>query len=241
MADSHLTLARKLVEMINAREAESARVASFLHDDVGQVLSAVGLQLDVLRLDLRDQAPGIGERTAEIQALLGEVVERLRNLSYELNPSIVERAGFQFALDRLVGRYREQFRGGSIRFLFDSAVRLPTPVATVLYKIAEQALDNAVRHSGATQIEVMVRPSMRTVGLEVRDNGQGFELAPASAPPAGLGILLMEHYARQAGLDFTVKSAAGKGTIIKASQRISKTFERGGSEPGKGRGAAKGD
>ena len=105
----------------------------FLHDDVGQVLSAIGLQLDVLRMDLRAKAPEIVDRTAEIQQLLGAVVERLRNLSYELNPSIVERAGFQFALDRLIGRYRDEFHG-SIRFLFDSAVRLPTASATMLYK-----------------------------------------------------------------------------------------------------------
>ncbi len=234
MADSYLTLARKLVEMINAREAESARVATFLHDDVGQVLSAVGLQLDVLRMDLRDKAPEIGERTSEIQTLLGEVVERLRNLSYELNPSIVERAGFQFALDRLIGRYRDQFRG-SIRFLFDSSVRLPSATATVFHKIAEHALDNAVRHSGATQIEVLVRPSLRGTSLEVRDNGAGFTPPPASDAPAGLGILLMEHYARQCGLDFSVKSAPGKGTIVKASQRNIRTNERGsgGPEPGR--------
>jgi signal transduction histidine kinase len=220
MTDSNLALARKLVAMVNAREQESVRVAAFLHDDVGQVLSAVGLQLDVLRMDLCDRAPEIVERTAEIQQVLGAAVERLRNLSYELNPSIVERAGFQFALDRLIGHQRDQFQG-SIRFLYDSSVRPPREMANIMFKIAEHGLDNAVRHSRAQQIEVLVRPTGRGTTLEIRDNGIGFDKPRPGVPPTGLGLLLMEHYATQAGLEFAVKSAPGKGTIIKTSHRIS--------------------
>src|SRR3954467_8002663 len=98
-------LKRMIVSAINAREVESARVSKLLHDEVGQVLSAVGLQMDVLKLDYRGQIPEITERINEIQQILDTAVQQVRTLSYDLNPSIVERAGLHSALDRLIGRF----------------------------------------------------------------------------------------------------------------------------------------
>src|SRR5687767_13617296 len=128
MSDSQRVLKRMIVSTINAREVESDRVSRLLHDEVGQVLSAVGLQLDVLKLDFREQLPEITERIKEIQSMLDQAVEQVRALSYDLNPAVVERAGLQRAMDRLVGRMRTQF-SGSIRFLHDPAARVPLPVA----------------------------------------------------------------------------------------------------------------
>src|SRR5438876_9898904 len=82
------------------------KLARLLHDDVAQMLSAVGLQLDILRMDLEETVPGIANRTVEIQELLDRVVKRVRDLSYELSRGIVERAGLQLALDVLVVRRR---------------------------------------------------------------------------------------------------------------------------------------
>ncbi len=124
--DSQRSLAQLLVTMMNAREVEYARVSRALHDDVGQVLSAVGLQLDVLRMDFKDRAPDIVQRTQEIQQLLEKAVVHVRDLSYELNPAIVERAGLPFALERLADRFRKGFNGG-LRLLIDPGVRLPLP------------------------------------------------------------------------------------------------------------------
>src|SRR5262245_12773492 len=81
------------------------KLARKLHDEVAQVLSGAGLQLDVLRMDMEERVPEIVPRIAEIQDLLERVVRNIRDVSYELNPGIVERAGLQPALDLLVGRY----------------------------------------------------------------------------------------------------------------------------------------
>src|SRR3954447_25317528 len=145
MTESQRFLHRMIVSTINAREVESNRVSRILHDDVGQVLSAVGLLLDVMKLDFRNQVPDITDRVNEIQKMLDHAVKEVRSLSYDLNPSVVERAGLQMALDRLVGRYREKF-AGSLRYLYDSSVRVPLAVGNAWYKIAELALDNAVTH-----------------------------------------------------------------------------------------------
>lgn len=216
MAEADGLLKRMIVSTINAREVESNRVSRLLHEDVGQVLTAVGLQLDVLKLDFKAREPDIVGRVHDIQKLLDQAVKRVRALSYDLNPAVVERAGLQWALDRLIGRVRGGFPG-SIRFLFDTSTRIPVAVSNAWYKIAELALDNAVKHSQAARIEVHVKIAGRKTALEIRDNGCGFSLAGARATPAGLGLLLMEHYAAQAPIELAVKSDAAKGTTVRST------------------------
>ncbi len=139
---SQPALAQMLFAAMNEHEAVLARVSRLLHDDVSQILSAVGLQLDAMRMDFREQAPGVDSRAAEIQELLEQAIEQLRDISNELNPSIVERAGLQFALDRLVGKPAPNF-SGTLRLHFDASLRVPTILAKAFYKITECALDIA--------------------------------------------------------------------------------------------------
>jgi len=206
---------------MNAREEEGARVSRILHDDVGQILSAIGLQLDLLRMDINENVAGCSRRIVEIQKVIELAVAQVRDLSYELNPSIVERTGLQFALDRLAGRFRKDF-SGSIRLLFDPSVRLPLETATAVYKIAEQALDNAVRHSGATKVEVVVKSGRPGVTLEIRDNGSGFAATRPADDAQGLGLNLMRYHAAQSGLRFSVASIPEQGTIVRAIFRAVK-------------------
>lgn len=208
-------LARVLASVINGHQQEGARVARLLHDDISQTLSAVGLHLDLLRMDVEAECPETARRISEAQKMLERTVEQVRALSYELNPEIVERAGLQVALERLVGRYREIVRQ-PIRLLYDSSVRVPSQVAAGMYKIAECALDNAARHSGARHIEIYVRQARRgAVTLEVRDDGAGFDSEAVGLEAPGLGLLLMKCYAEQGDLGLEVKSRHGEGTIVK--------------------------
>jgi signal transduction histidine kinase len=216
LTDSQRFLQRMIVSTINAREVEYNRVSRLLHDEVGQVLSAVGLQMEVLKLDLKESVPAIVERIHEIQKVLDQAVQRVRALSYDLNPAVVERAGLQSALDRLIGRFRAQF-SGSVRFLFDSSVRVPLAVANAWYKIAELALENAVKHASATKVELHVKSTNKATVLEIRDNGSGFSLVEAKLKPSGLGLLLIEHYATQAPISIDIKSTPGKGTVVRST------------------------
>jgi signal transduction histidine kinase len=216
MADSQRFLTRMLVSAINAREQESDRVSRRLHDEVGQVLSAVGLQLDALKLEFQDRIPEIVGATQNIQTMLEQAMKEVRALSYDLNPAVVERVGLQFAMDRLVGRFRDRYKG-SLRFLYDSSVRVPLDIGNAWYKITEHALDNAVQHSKASKIEVHVRPTGKSSILEIRDNGEGFSVPDVKLKSAGLGLLLMEHYASQAELDLQETSEPGRGTVIRCT------------------------
>ncbi len=206
-------LAEALVAAIHENEAVLARVARLLHDDVSQVLSAVGLQLDAMRMDFREQTPGIDERASEIQSMLEQAIEQLRDISNELNPSIVERAGLQFAMDSLAGKARKNF-DGSLRLQIDPAARIPTAIATTFYKIAECAVDNALARPRCSLIEVKLKRSQSEFVLEIRDNGQ---LAQTDSSTLTWGRLLMDYYAKKGHVALAVDASPDGGTVVRAS------------------------
>lgn len=202
------------LRIAEAHLADRARLSRFLHDEVAQFLSGAGMQLDLVRMDFEDSVPAIGPRVEQIQKILEEIVVRIRDLSYELNPVAVERAGLHAALDHLVGRGRKQFKG-SLRLLYDSSVRVPLEVAVAFHRIAEQAVENAIRHSGATLIEVMVKRSRRGHVLEVRDNGCGFDYPDVRSRAAGLGLVLIESCAARGGLRLHLGPNGTSGSVVR--------------------------
>jgi two-component system sensor histidine kinase NreB len=210
-------LAQMLFAAVSEHEAALGRVSRLLHDDVSQVLSAVGLHLDAMRMDFRAEAPGIEERAAEIQNMLEQVIEQLRDISNELNPSVVERAGLQFALDRLAGKVRKNF-SGSFRLHFDPGTHVPTAIAKTFYKIAECAVDNALARQKCTTIEIQVKRARGECVLEVHDNGY-LEITDSAAVP--LGQMLMDYYATKSEVSLKVKGSADEGTVVRASYPLS--------------------
>ena len=226
MSDKHPTkrtskasqpaLAQMLFAAIQEHDAALDGVARVLHDDVGQVLSAVGLQLDAMRMDFRDQAPGLDDRAAEIQTMLEQVIEQLRDISNELNPSIVERAGLQFALDRLVGKFRKTF-SGSVRLHFDAAARVPTAIATTFYKIAECALESAVARPRCSAIDIHVKRAQGDFVLEIRDNAEA-DAGDRSKLP--LARLLLDYYASKGRVALDIQGSPSRGTVIRASHPL---------------------
>jgi two-component system NarL family sensor kinase len=200
---------------IDKQRLERGKLARMLHDEVAQILSGVGLQLDILRMDFEGGVPEIVGRTAEIQDLLELVVRRIRDLSYELNPDIVERAGLQPALDLLVGRFRKVFPG-VMRLVYDSTVRIPSDAGGALERIAEEAVANAVQHARCGQIEIIVKSTRAGAVLQVRDDGTGFDYEQQRKAPHGLGLSMMDFCAAKAGLRLSVAGSDGKGSVIRA-------------------------
>jgi signal transduction histidine kinase len=213
--NSELRFRALALAALENQRVERAKLARMLHDEVAQILSGVGLQLDILRMDYEATIPEIVGRTAEIQELLERVVLRIRDLSYDLNPGIVDRAGLQAALDLLVGRYRKIFPGG-LRLIYDSSVRIPRGAGAALERIAEEAVANAVQHSGCGQIEILVKATRGGVVLQVRDDGTGFDYERQRKAPGGLGLSMMEYCAAKAGLRLGITGSEGRGSIIRA-------------------------
>ena len=107
---------------------------------MGQNFTALGLQLDLMRMDLETVSPEICGRIAEIQKVLGEMMEQVREYSYALNPSIVERTGLRSALDRLASRVQGRFTG-AVRLNVDPSLKIEKRVASAMYHIAQEALE----------------------------------------------------------------------------------------------------
>jgi two-component system NarL family sensor kinase len=205
-----------VLSALGAQEFERQMVAKFLHDKVGQNLTAVGLQLDLVRMDMECLSPDTASRVSDIQKLLEVMMQEVREYSYELNRAAVERAGLRSALDRLTTRVRGRF-SGAVRVNVDPSLKLDPKVASSLYQIAQEAVENAVQHSACSVIEIAVKSTKAGLSLEVRDNGRGFDPADVLGGRRGLGILSMEHYAAQAGLDFSIRSNRETGSVVHAA------------------------
>ena len=201
---------------LKSQEFERRMASKFLHDTVGQNLTALGLQLDLVRMDLEAPAPEVCLRIEEVQKVLGTIMEDVREYSYQLNPSTVERAGLRSALDRLLLRLRGQFTG-SIRLNVDPSLKLDPVIAPALFHIAQEALENALRHASCSAIGIAVKSTRNGPSLEVRDNGRGFDPEDLAAGRRGLGLLSMEHYAAQAGLSLSIVSGKDAGTTVHAA------------------------
>lgn len=210
-------LRRTVLGALKAQEFERNMMSRFLHDSVGQNLTALGLQLDLIRMDLAAGAPGAGDRITEVQKALGEMMDAVREYSYELNPATVERAGLRVALDRLAVRSRQRFTG-TIRVNVDPSSKVEPGLASALYQIAQEAVENAVLHSGCTAIDILMKTTRGITVLEVRDNGRGFDRDNIEGGQRGLGLLSMEHYAAQAGMELTIVSKRGIGTTVRAKR-----------------------
>jgi signal transduction histidine kinase len=214
-SDSEQRFRTLALAAIEHEQSERGELARMLHDEVAQILSGVGLQLDILRMDLEDRVPEIASRTAEIQSLLDQLAKHIRHLSYELNPDIVKRAGLQSALDLLVGRFRTIFPG-DLHLVYAPSVRIPTEVEVAMQRIAEEAVANAVRHANCDRIRIVVKSTRQGAALQVRDNGIGFDYERERRVPRGLGLLMMDHCARKAGLGLSIQGHAGGGSIVNA-------------------------
>ncbi len=209
-------LRRTVLSALKAQEFDRRMASQFLHDSVGQNLTALGLQLDLVRMDVEPLAPEISARIVEIQKMLETMMEEVREYSYELNPSIVERAGLRPALDRLISRVGSRFMGG-VRINADPSLKIDPKTATAFYHIAQEAVENAAQHSGCSAVEIAVKSTRNGPILEVRDNGRGFDPEDILGTRRGLGLLSMEHYAAQAGLELSIISDRESGTVVRAA------------------------
>jgi PAS domain S-box-containing protein len=216
--DAEEELRHTVLGALKAQEHQRMMVAKFLHDEVGQTLTALGLRLDLVRMDLDGVAPEISQRVAEVQQILGDMMESVREYHNELNPSTVERAGLRPALDRLVGRIRARY-SGTLRVNVDPSLKLDPRHAPALYQIAQESVENAVQHASCSSIEISVKSTRAGIILEVRDNGRGFDPADVVSGRRGLGLLSMEHYAAEAGLELSIASTRENGTTVRAAVR----------------------
>ena len=202
-----------------ASEAERGRIARDLHDGLGQQLGGALFLSDLLKRDLKDLGAVEGTRAEQIHGLIVDALRQAREVSRGLYPLPPEPDGLMTALQTMADHVA---RDRQIECIFDtdSAVLLSDQtLATNLYRIAQEALNNALKHSGAMRIEIKLANTARNLELSVRDFGRGM---PESAPSLGLGLQTMSHRALLIGGRLIVQNAEGGGVRVACS--VSRTW-----------------
>jgi two-component system sensor histidine kinase UhpB len=195
--------------VIRAQEEERKRIARDLHDEVNQSLTALLLRIEAAAQDAPD---ALQEQLAEVQRLADQAMGELLDLARQLRPTALDDHGLVAALRTHV---REFDRRGPARasFWVDPRLGELSPDAqVVVYRVAQEALVNAARHSGASRIEVSLEPCAGKVRLQVADNGSGFAFAEEGK---GLGLDGMRERALLVGGALEVDSRPGKGTTVR--------------------------
>jgi signal transduction histidine kinase len=208
-------LSRRLLEV---QEAERRHLARELHDDIGQGLTALKLNLESLAR-ARDPA-ALPARVAESLETVRHTIERVRQLSLNLRPLQLDDLGLAAALR---SHLDQQAKLGQLVPHFEIQevpARLPAEVATACFRVAQEAINNIVRHARAGNVWLRLFVAGERLALSVRDDGSGFDVAVAqkrAAAGASLGVVSMEERVALAGGSFQIHSAPGQGTVVVAS------------------------
>jgi signal transduction histidine kinase len=201
--------------LANAQETESRRVARELHDDIGQLLT--GLKLSLQRIAPTDIGHENG-RTAlkNAQELVGDIVERVRRLSLELRPTILDDLGLFPTLRWLAERY-ERLMHIRVQLLQRGVDRrFPPEVESTAYRIAQEALTNVARHAKVNEATVRIWSDGVHLGLQIEDHGQGFNPEGALSARQAAGLSGMMERARLLGGTCTIESRPKEGTLVTA-------------------------
>jgi signal transduction histidine kinase len=195
-----------------AKEEERRFIAGELHDDLGQLLT-------VIKLRLQMGAPG-----ADTLGLVDQAIDRVRKISRELRPAMLDDVGLIPALrDHVVSQ--SALAGVPIQLDMpegeDSSPRLSPALEIACFRIVQESLTNALRHASAAQIRVRVARTAGAIGLTISDDGNGFDTASLAALSAGhLGIIAMQERVRARGGTFAITSAPGAGTRVQVDLPI---------------------
>ena len=194
---------------LEAQEEERARVARDLHDEVNQSLTGLLLRLEAAR---EKAPPGLAAELAEIRALANRAMQELLTLARQLRPTALDDLGLKAAL---AGHVRELANQGVVEATFETDPQLghlPGDAQLVVYRVAQEALSNAVRHSGAEHVRVALRRDEDSLELRVADDGGGFTFDEAGG---GLGIAGMRERAMLVGGEFQIESRPQVGTRVR--------------------------
>lgn len=198
-------------QVVAAGDVERAHLARELHDGAAQSLSA--LQMLVTATMQHDLPPEARERLGLVLEITTELVQEIRSLSHGIHPRVLDELGLASALEGLVRR-AEAATDATITLDVDLASPVPDAVSSALYRVAQEALHNAAKHAEARSVTVRAWSNDGAAGIEVADDGRGFD--PDAAAPRGLGLFVMEERVSLLDGTFERQASPGSGVVIRA-------------------------
>jgi signal transduction histidine kinase len=226
IGETEMKLRQASADLMAAQEVERRRIAADLHDSIGQSLNALSFGIgNAMESNSRRDS----QATAEVLNMLSQQVkntlEEVRRIGRDLRPAMLDDLGIVGTLSWFLREFCLVYSDVDVHVDIDVIEsEVPVTLRTPIYRVVQEALTNIVKHSGATDIHVVLTRNVRGLVLQVTDNGCGFELDGERLyiPPssAGFGLTSMRDRVEFSGGDFSVHSAPGRGTRIKCNWEI---------------------
>jgi signal transduction histidine kinase len=201
-------------QLDRAVEESTRRLAHALHDDAAQLLAAIGIAVDELERTLFSDTE---RQFRKVKQLLKHAEHEFRHLSHELHPTILDDCGLVEALEFLAEGLSSRGRL-AVRVKGNDTERLPKPIEVAIYRVAQEALNNVLKHASATRVVVALRRSATSIRCAIRDDGVGFDVAATLASPdrRGLGLIGVRDRLASVGGTLAIRSVPGRGTELLA-------------------------
>ncbi len=205
-------LRRLSAGIMESQEKERSAIARELHDELGQVLTALRMDSVWIMERIKEDFPKVSERALTMRNLIDETIEEVRSMAVRLRPGVLDTLGLVDALEWFTTDFE---RRTEITCVFEQR-RVPTvsnTLATAVYRIVQEALTNVARHAGANQVSVLLKAEEQQLMLNIVDNGRGFNSSELSESK-GLGVAGMKERASLVRGRVLVQSSSGKGTQV---------------------------
>jgi signal transduction histidine kinase len=216
LARSQHALQQLSARLVDAQETERRAISRELHDEVGQALGALLVDIGRLSTTLSGSQPEVKAQLDNLKSVAERTFQSVRNIALLLRPSMLDDLGLAAALE---WQGREVSRRSAIEVSVESESvpeNLPDDYKTCIYRLVQEALNNAVRHSGARNAKVVLEQLAESIVVRVTDDGRGFDPVRSR----GMGILGMEERVKRLGGTLRVESQPGKGATVTAELPI---------------------
>lgn len=214
----HTQLRHVTHQILHAQEEERRKISRELHDEVAQILAGINVRLAALSKSASIEPRDLRKRVAQTQRFVEEAIEVVHRFARELRPSMLDDLGLVPALRSYI-RDLPASKGLRIRLEEGAGIEtLDNPRSTVLYRVAQEALTNVIRHAHAREVTVRLRKIGGAVRIEVRDDGKSFRVDRIKRSKSGrrLGLLGMRERVEMVGGKLTIESTPGEGTTVRA-------------------------
>jgi len=228
LADSFNLMAKTLMEkmrlereylsqIIEAQENERRRISRELHDEIGQALTAIKFNLDMIDKELPQTLPTVRGRLGDAKSLSNQTLTAMRQLSMDLRPTMLDELGLIPTLRWYIQNFSNRLNIDSQFQVIGFEEKLPPQIETAFYRIVQEALNNISKHAGATRVEIFFEHKDSTIFASITDNGRGFDLDSVyhpESPGRSFGIIGMQERVSLLGGKIDIQSSPGSGTRI---------------------------
>ena len=195
------------------REEERTRIAREIHDELGQALTGLKMDLAWMRTHLAPRQPAVHERLLSVLARVDATTDAVRRIASELRPSVLDHLGLVAAVEWLAQDFERRSGVPTSLHVQAAQVRLDDTRATTAFRIVQEALTNVARHARASRVDIRLAITSTALDLEVADDGRGISPAETSSPEA-LGLLGLRERARACGGTADIGGNGARGTKV---------------------------